>query len=256
MKRLCLFIFAILIAYPVFSQLEKGTIRLKNGTILKGKYQYTDGKIHIVSAGNLWTFNANEVDTITGVRMKNMKLMQDFSSETPVFYRVEMGLLIGNSQNSQSAPFSFTGSANYRFDSRFSLGIGFGAEFFKESYLPVFANLEYKLNENFSTPYLFLKLGYEVALEDGGAVYYDIYPTWSSSIWPGYYYGQDNLNAKGGIMFNPGIGYTHMFSPSFGMSVAAGYQFHRLHYKAEEETDYGLDIDYNRLTVKIGILFN
>ena len=257
MKRLCLLMFAILIAFPVFSQLEKGYIHLKNGTVVKGKYQYSDGKIHIVSAGNLWTFNANEVDTITGTRIKSMQLMQDPTSVSSAFYRVEMGLLIGNSQNSQSAPFSFTGSANYRIDPRFSIGLGFGAEFFKESYLPVFANFEYKLKDNFSAPYLFMKLGYEVALEDGGAVYYDVYPAWSS-IWPGYYYSQDNLNAKGGFLFNPGIGYTHMFSTTFGMSVAVGYQFHRLQYETEDENelDYGLNIDYNRLAVKIGILFN
>ncbi len=255
MKKLYLFILAILMAFPVFSQLEKGYVHLKNGNVIKGKYQYSEGKIHIVSAGSLWIFDVNDVDTIMGTRVKNMQLLQEPVSESSVFYRIEAGLLIGNSQNSQSAPFSFTGSVNYRVEPRFSLGIGVGTEFYKESYLPVFANFEYKLKENFSAPYLFLRLGYEVALEDGGAVYYDVYPAWSSSIWRGYYYGQE-LNAKGGVFVNPGIGLTHMFSTTFGMSVAVGYQFHRLQYDAQEERDYGLDIDYNRLTVKIGILFN
>ena len=253
MKKLCLFFFAIFIAFPVFSQLEKGYIHLKNGIVLKGKYQYSDDKIHIVSAGNLWTFDIAQVDTIMGNHSKSLNLMSDLSTVPPVFFRVEAGLLIGNSQNSQSAPFSLTGSVNYRFDPRFSLGAGFGAEFFNESYLPVFLNMEYKFSDNFSSPYVFLKGGYEVALEEGRMFYYD-YPMWSS-IWPGEYYGQDNLVAKGGILINPGVGYTHMFSPGFGMSFAVGYQFHRLQYKAEED-DYQLDIDYNRLAVKIGILFN
>jgi hypothetical protein len=255
MKKLCLFLFAILFAFPVFSQLEKGYIRLKNGTVLKGKYQYSDGKIHIVSAGNLWTFDAAGVDTITGNRLDNMHRLEVSDVGSPWFYRMEAGLLIGNSQNNQSAPLVVSASANYRFTPRFSAGAGLGAEFYKESYLPVFLNLEYRFRENFASPFIFLRGGYEVPLEDGGAMYYDIYPMWSS-IWPGPGYTQGKLNAKGGVMVNPGVGYTYMFSWNFGMSFSVGYQFHRLHYKAEEEKGYGLDIDYNRLSVKIGILFN
>jgi len=54
-------------------------------------------------------------------------------------------------------------------------------------------------------------------------------------------------------MINPGAGYQRMFSSGFGMSFAFGYQFHRLHYSGEN--DYGLDIDYNRLTIKLGFIF-
>ena len=62
------------------------------------------------------------------------------------------------------------------------------------------------------------------------------------------------MDAKGGLMINPGVGYQWMYSSGFGMSFAFGYQFHRLHFKGEN--DYGLDIDYNRLTIKLGFIFN
>jgi hypothetical protein len=62
------------------------------------------------------------------------------------------------------------------------------------------------------------------------------------------------MDAKGGILINPGAGYHRMFSDSFGMSFAFGYQFHRLGFAGEN--DYRLEIDYNRLTVKLGIIFN
>ena len=226
---------------------------LKNGTILKGKYQFREDKLYVHSAGNLWVFDGSEIDTITGKKERMMNLMQDYSMNSSLFYRTEMGLLLGNSQNSQSAPFSFSGSVNYVVTPNFSAGLGFGVEFFKESYLPVFLNLEYKIRNNYTTPYFFLKTGYEVALEDGGAVYYDYYPAWSS-YWPGPIYNQESMNSKGGFLINPGVGFMRMFSPAFGMSMAFGYQFHRLHYTAED--DYGLDIDYNRLTLKVGIIFN
>jgi hypothetical protein len=54
-------------------------------------------------------------------------------------------------------------------------------------------------------------------------------------------------------MVNPGVGFKHMFSTGFGMSMAFGYQFHRLSYSGKN--DYQLDIDYNRLSIKLGFIF-
>lgn len=254
MKKLCLFLFALFIVYSTFSQSEKGYVFLKNGTILKGKYSYFNDskKIRVESAGNTWVFDAAEIDSISNGRVKKVKELKSEIPETFFFYRTEMGALIGNSENNQSAPFSLTSSVNYTFRPKMSAGIGTGVEFFNESYLPVFLNLEYKFRNSWSTPYIFVKGGYEIALEESGSIYYDVYPVWSS-VWPGPYYNQGKMKAQGGIMVNPGFGYMHMFSSGFGLSCAFGYQFHRLHYKGEN--DYALDIDYNRLSVKIGILF-
>ncbi len=256
MKKLCLLVFVALIAFPVLAQSQKGYVYLKNGTILKGKFQYSDDleKLKVESAGNLWVFRATEVDSIVGIGSKRMQSPDAKNSISPVFVRTEIGLLIGNSENSQSAPLSFTSSLNYNINSNFSAGLGVGLEFLKESYLPAYVNLEYKFRNLFSTPYLFLKCGYQVPLEESRTVYYDYYQPWSSSIWPGPDYSQDNMDAKGGILINPGVGYQRMFSSGFGMSFAFGYQFHRLKYQGDN--DYRLDIDYNRLTIKLGIIFN
>lgn len=253
MKKFSLFLFAFLFTISVFAQTEKGVVYLKNGTILKGKFQYDDsGKLRIESAGNIWVFDAAEIDSVAGRRAQ----LDNFRQHSRFFYRAETGFLAGNSQNSQSAPLSFTGTVNYTVTPQFSLGAGAGAEFLKESYLPAFLNLEYKFRNTTSSPYVFMKAGYQVPLEESREIYYDVWPAWrsSSSIWPGPTPSNEPLDPKGGVLVNPGIGYSHLFSPGFGMSLAFGYQFHRLHYKGEN--DYGLDIDYNRLTVKIGFIFN
>ena len=258
MKKLCLFTFAVLLTISVFAQSEKGFVYLKNGTILKGKFDYTDaGKLRVESAGNIWVFNVAEIDSVAGRRASRLAQMENLPEYSRIFYRTEVGVLAGNSQNSQSAPFSFTGTVNYLITTQFSAGAGFGAELLKESYLPAFVNAEFKLRNSWSAPYFFVKAGYQIALEDSHEIYYDVEPYWSSSsIWPGpqpaHSYGK--LDPKGGVMVNPGIGYSHLFSPGFGMSLGFGYQFHRLQYKGEN--DYGLDIDYNRLTVKLGFIFN
>jgi hypothetical protein len=256
MKKLCLFLLTSIITISGFSQAAKGYVYLKNGTVLKGKYLYSDDfkMVKLQSAGNLWIFESAEIDSITSTRAKRLNENVEHNLNSPFFIRSEIGVLIGNSENSQSAPFSFTASVNYLFYPKFSVGAGVGIELLKESYLPAYVNLEYKLRNSNSTPYFFLKGGYQVPLEESREVYYNDYQPWSSSFWPGPDYSQNPMDAKGGVLINPGIGYQRLFSPNFGMSFAFGYQFHRLHYTGEN--DYGLDIDYNRLTMKLGIIFN
>lgn len=256
MKKLCLLAFIVILTFHLSAQTEKGYVRLKNGTILKGKYQYSNDlkTLKMESAGNLWVFEVEEVDRISHKRPKSELFLNEDQVNSPLFFRTEIGVLVGNSNNSQSAPFSFTGSINYSINENFSAGIGAGLEFYKESYLPAFINLEYKFRNSSSTPYLFLKGGYQVSLEESGTIYHEnYYPIWSSfRPWPNYQ--QETMDAKGGVLINPGIGYQQMFSSRFGMAFAFGYQFHRLQYQGEN--DYNLDIDYNRLTIKLGIIFN
>ncbi|NCB08755.1 MAG: hypothetical protein EOM73_11380 [Bacteroidia bacterium] len=256
MKIFCLSLFTALLCLSVTAQVEKGSVFLKNGTILKGKFNYfsNDEKLRVESLGNVWVFNAAEIDSVTSARNKRVLGPEVAAHNIRWFFRTEAGILAGNSENSQSAPFSLTASVNYSISRNFSVGVGTGVEFLKESYLPVFLNAEYRFRKTQSTPYVFLKGGYQVPLEESRTVYNQGYPIWSSSVGPGYYSSIENMDACGGILLNPGIGYMNMFSPGFGMSFAFGYQFHRLHYKGDN--DYGLDIDYNRLSLKIGIIFN
>lgn len=255
MKKIALLLLATILAFPVFAQSEKGYVYLKNGSIVKGKYSYTEDqkKLKVESSGNTWIFETSEIDSISKKREKQSFDIDEIPTKK-VFYRTELGVLAGNGENSQSAPFSISASGNYKINSNFSAGIGLGLEFFNETYMPVFANFEYHFKESYSTPFAFLKVGYQVPIENSNAIYYDVQPIWSSfAPWPGEY-SEDGLNTKGGVLINPGLGYQQMFNRGFGMSFAIGYQFHRLNYNGEN--DYSLDIDYNRLSIKIGITFN
>lgn len=258
MKKLYCVISFLLITLSVFAQTEKGYVYLKNGTILKGKYRWVDNerKLQVESAGNLWVFSSGEIERVTGQREYVAEGMSFSPSVSRFFTRAEIGVLAGNAQNSQSAPLSVTGSFNMRLGSVLSIGPGFGAEFLKETYLPAFMNMELKWRKSLSSPYIFVKGGYQVPLEESREVYYDVRPMTSSYIWPGPWPGYNfgKLEPLGGPLLNAGMGYSHIYSSGFGMSVAFGYQFHRLRYSGEK--DYRLDIDYNRLTVKLGFIFN
>lgn len=255
MKKLCLLFAAVLVTFSVLAQAKKGVVYLKNGSILKGRYHYFDdlNKIQVESAGNTWVFPVSEVDTVTRRRAAMTREIYQQPDGSDLYFRAELGVLAGNSGNSQSAPFSFSGMLNYLVTSNFSAGAGVGVEFLKESYLPAFLNVEYKFRNEPSSPYLFVKGGYQVPLEESREVYNTVWPA-TRSIWPGPAPDYEKLDPKGGVLVNPGIGYSHLFSPGFGMSFAFGYQFHRLRY--DGENDYRLEIDYNRLTVKLGFIFN
>ncbi|PIF06377.1 MAG: hypothetical protein CSA36_01910 [Draconibacterium sp.] len=261
MKKLSLAVFFALFTLAVFAQPGKGYIYLKNGSVVKGKYFYThdQSKLQVASGGNYWVFDATEVDSILSFRNHRMNSkyrmnnhMNDMAPRS-FFMRTEIGVLAGSAENNREAPLSFSVSLNNYYHSLFSLGVGTGLETLQESYLPLFVNFEYRWRESYSTPYFFLKTGYMVPLGDANVVTPYHYEPWRSSI-PNPKYYNDKVNAKGGFMVNPGVGYNQMFTPSLGMSFAFGYQFHRLQYRGEK--DYGLDIDYNRITIKIGIIFN
>ncbi len=256
MKKICLWVLTVLFTLPALSQTKKGFVYLKNGSVLKGKYAFTgnDQKVVVLSAGNTWVFSASEVDSISSRRLHDQPFNETNAIDSKFFYRVELGVLVGNRENSQSAPFSLTGSVNYQLKPKLSLGLGSGVEFLKESFLPVFVNAEYRFREWSSTPYLFLKVGAQLPVEESNAVYYDVIEPWYDYFWWPGPTNEQKLTSKGGFLINPGIGFQRMFSPGFGLNFAVGYQFHRLNYSGEN--DYELDIDYNRLTIKLGIIFN
>ncbi|VAW20313.1 hypothetical protein MNBD_BACTEROID01-1037 [hydrothermal vent metagenome] len=247
-----------MIAVSVSGQAKKGHIFLKNGSIIKGKILESapEGKIHVYSAGNTWVFQKSEIEKLvynnkSGRGIKNDTLTSKFSVHT------EAGVLIGNSENSQTAPLIFQTSVNYALTRKLNVGIGAGPEFLKETYIPVFANFEYKFREGDFTPYLFLQAGYSIPVENATAMQPDIYPYYSrfSSIRPDPWYNSgDNLKTKGGLMANTGVGVVKMFSPYFGITFSFGYRFSRLSYSGED--NYGIDLDYNRLSLKLGIIFN
>ncbi len=256
MKKLFLLVFTFVLTFSLYAQSEKGYVHLKNGSIIKGKYWYSGDlkKINVESAGNLWIFNSNEIDSVVSLRPGRVKNIQNEQSFSRFLLHSEVGVLLGNDDNNQTAPFSFTTSVNYALTEKAAAGLGLGVELLDESYLPVYVNFEYKFRNTSSTPFVFFKTGYQISLEDSRKVRdYYYYPYWSSfAPWPDYQV--EKLEPKGGVMINAGVGYQRMYSPSFGMSVAFGYQYHRLNYDGENE--YSLDVDYNRLTLRLGIIFN
>lgn len=244
---------------------KRGYIYMKNGTVLKGTYIYSPSldKIRINSGKNSWVFNADEVDHITTSRprpvMQEDSVFKPAAFLQPKWFNIsEVGMLVGNPDDSQSAPAVF-GTAVYRqaYKNLYA-GAGLGVEFYKESYLPVTLNLLYKFRKTGFTPVASVQAGYEVPVGKSRSLYYEVVPDYiysSPSLYSRYWpSSQSKLTAHGGILVNPSLGFIKQWNSGLGITLSAGYRFHRLHYSGEN--DYHMFIDYSRLSVKLGFIIN
>ena len=156
----------------------------------------------------------------------------------------EGGVLAGNSDNENNAPFIFHSSLNYAFGKRLSAGLGAGVEFLKETHLPVTANVLYQFgNRGAVSPFIRFQTGYLIALEN------KMTAPWGSS----YYYPSSEMDTKGGWLFNPSAGVIFHTKQNTGIALSAGYRHQTLRYTGED--DYRIQVEQNRLSLTLGIIF-
>jgi hypothetical protein len=161
----------------------------------------------------------------------------------------QVGVLIGNSDNLNHAPFVINSSLNYAINRNISAGVGAGVEFFHETHLPVTGNVLYQFGNKRLVPFIMLQAGYQVALESKLADDRLFYRNpFSSAL-----YSPNKLDAKGGFMANPSVGIIYYTTYGFGWSLAAGYRYQQLNYTGED--DYKMRVEYNRLSLQVGFIF-
>lgn len=236
-----------------YSQREKkGYVYLKDGTVLKGKYLYAPDlmKIKVVTKEESRIYDSDAVDKVSknGPERENGT---DFVYQQRRFTSItEAGILFGSPDNDRETPFILSTSLNYLIIDGLSAGIGTGVEFYHGTYLPVTANVHYRFGTKRISPFAMIQAGYLINLESD---FYqpDRTPSYSSYWDPRL---RDKLDAKGGLLINPSVGAIIETDYGFGFSLSVGYRFHRLNYNADEN-DYHLHIDYNRLSLKLGIIF-
>ena len=248
MKKILILLLSCLFLASASAQIGKrDVVYLKSGRVIKGHLKANDPKlVKINSGGYEWVFKPADVDSIS----KYVKVRKETGPTQYYYFDSSMGVLVGNSGNSQSAPFSFMSSVNFMIDRKWSAGAGFGAEFLDESYMPAFAQVRYKFRDTKFTPFINFQLGYQIPLEEGNR-YYNNYS--SSSYWPN---PQTNskLNAEGGYLINPSIGFQWLTTDNFGWFFSFGYRHHQLNYSGDN--DYNIETNFSRLSLKIGFIFN
>jgi len=252
MKKAIVLLLAGLFVLPGFAQKsKKDLVYLKSGGIIRGQILTHDmDVVKINSAGNEWVFKATDVDSISHYSRN----LDDSGASLKYYFDATGGVLVGNSGNSQKAPFSYSSSFNYRLMDKLYAGIGLGIDLFDETYMPAFAQIQYKFRNTKFTPFVNLQAGYEIPLEDKSRKNFNNYYTSSSSYYyPGYQYNE-KLDNEGGFLISPSLGFMRITSENFGWFFAFGYRYHKLNYSGKNE--YKLETNYSRLSLKIGFIFN
>lgn len=257
MNKMLILLLSLLLVFPAFAQNNrKDMVYLKSGGIIKGQLITQDSEIvKISSAGNEWVFKNEEVDSVARFSRVSRAINHpgDVQSyKQGFFFDTSMGALIGNSSNAQEAPFSFMTSMNVRLVSNVYLGVGAGAEFLQETYMPAFGQLQIRFRDSKFTPFINLQAGYQLPLEDA-KTYAPMYYSSSSFIWP-YPQPTHKLEAEGGYLINPSLGFQRFTSTNFGWFFSFGYRYHELNYKGD--SGYSLETNLSRLSLKIGFIFN
>jgi len=162
------------------------------------------------------------------------------------FNHTQVNFLIGeeSEDNQQKAIVpSFQSFNGLRFDTNWGIGLGVGVEPFEYKVYPVFAGVYYFFTKVKHNPYIAFKAGHAFSN--------------SSKIFNNYgYYGDFKHN--GGLMVIPEFGFRFkMFD--YEMTVSGGYRFQRLNSKITQQNTsnytYKHQVDYNRVSFSIGILF-
>jgi hypothetical protein len=253
--RIPILLLTVFFSLTLFAQKRsRDVVYLKNGSIIKGTIVLQDPGKQIklkTKDNNLWVFRYDEIDSITRPSSVVIPFRNGY------FNLTELGVLAGNSSNATRAPFTMTNINSWYFPKGYSAGLGVGVELSNETYLPVVADFRYYLQDRRPLPFISLQAGYSFAL--GGSYTQTIYAVddirLSPMIWPGPVpsYTNDPISARGGILINPSIGIQTPINERFALTFSAGYRWMRHSYGRTE--DYRIDIDYRRLTIKIGLLF-
>ena len=249
MKKTALIVYALLFVVNICfaKNTKRDVIYLKNGSVINGQIvsSLPTGQVKIRTKDNsLWVFEPSQIDSIH----YSQSIISGYNYHPGYFNLSEAGILAGNSKNKYDAPFSLMNINGWQFKNRVSVGFGAGIEMMSETYLPVVADIRYYLKKQGVNPFFAIQGGYTFALDKPDPQYVYTY----SGIWGGSS-STLKMKATGGLLLNPSVGLITPINENMALTFSAGYRMMRHRYSRED--NYKIDMDYNRLSVKIGLLF-
>lgn len=209
-------------------------IYLKNGGILRGEILEikNDNTINIETAGrNVFVVKMSDVNEITKEKLP----VNRYYKISGYINTSGIELLSGNDEGT----LNFYTMNGYQFTPRFAAGIGVGYIPYRDplDLLPVYLHLNFNLIEANSSPFFFMKTGYNFSI------------------------ASENVNLieghSGGWMINPGMGIQFNTSSGFRWQISIGYTVNNASFEEEEfnDTNIETELSYRRAGFGIGLSF-
>ena len=227
----------ILFLFPMIllaqTEIEE-VVTLKNGGVLRGEIIEMHENDHLkieVTGQNVIVVMIDDVESNSSSEISVQRLYE----VTGYMNRTGFEVLHSYSGNT----LRFTMVNGYRFNSQFSAGIGFGITPYNDplTLVPVFLDFNMRFLKGNSSPYLFLRTGYNFS------VHYD-----------------DDVELqdhKGGLMFNTGVGLHFIRSSGVGLYFQAGYNIDNSYYEFEGWWPQTVenDLSFRRVSIGMGLSF-
>ena len=236
MKSFLLFaviLFLLPVALPAQTE-TKDVVYLKDGGILRGEIIEVNEHSHLkieITGRNIFMISMDDVEKISSEE----KPSQLHFKKSGYMNRSGFEFLRANNESS----LRFTMVNGYQFNPHFAAGIGFGITPYNDplTLVPVFLDLNLRFLEANSSPYLFLKTGYNFSVHHDDDV--------------------ELLDHKGGLLFNPGVGLHFIRNSSVGWYIQAGYNIDNSYYEFEGWWPQTVenDLSFRRVSVGMGLSF-
>jgi len=235
-------IFFILLTFTVlqsYSQKTKDVLYLKNGSVIYGTLMEITGDQYKLkgSDGSIFIYSTSEIER--------------YAKETPSFqgrkksgmtFALEAGLMVGSQSNEYKAPFSFNAIAGYTIEKKNMVGLGTGAEFLGQTFVPLFVEYKYTIRDKRVSPFIFARGGMLIHVGPDDVA--------------------DNINYYNNKVYSGGASLTFGTGLSWaGEEVETYLSFaYRYAQTSYVQTDYNhqditFENNYNRLEIKFGFRF-
>ena len=212
-------------------------VYLKNGSVIRGEILEIKQDMHIrirYSDSRDLLIDFSEIDRVSSDKALEWRNYRSSG------YMNRSGLeLLSGSGNST---FRFATIHGKHFNSHLSAGLGIGITPYNDptNLIPFFANFNYRLLKANTSPFIFLKAGYNFS------VYNQNDP--------------ENLpldKHTGGLLLNPGAGIEFNVSRGFGWYVQAGYNIDQSSYEFDGwwSERVRTDLSYRRISIGMGLTF-
>ena len=235
--RLLFFSLSLFFLIPLVSSAQsqlEDVVYLKNGGVLRGEIIEMNRNewLKIEIAGrNIFVVMMDEVSEI---KTEVIPFRRHYK-EAGYINRSGVDLLSGQGSSSIRI-YTVNG---YQFTPGFSAGFGLGVSTYNDplTLIPFFADLNYRLIESNTLPFIFVKFGYNFSINHDDDFEID--------------------DHRGGLLFNAGVGIVFNLSSGFGWYINAGYNIDNSSYEFDTWNNQTVNnnLSFRRVNFGVGFAF-